>query len=81
LRSGSNSVVECLLPKQKVAGSNPVSRSKYKFVVCSPGRKPSRSLKTKVNNAAGYAVARAGLTAFSMGAAKYPLTLSLSNHR
>ena len=25
--SGSNSVVEYLLPKQKVAGSNPVSRS------------------------------------------------------
>lgn len=27
MRSGSNSVVECQLPKLKVAGSNPVSRS------------------------------------------------------
>ena len=27
---GSNSVVECLLPKQNVAGSSPVSRSKLK---------------------------------------------------
>jgi hypothetical protein len=27
--SGCNSVVECLLPKQKVVGSNPITRSIY----------------------------------------------------
>jgi hypothetical protein len=33
--SGSNSVVECLLPKQKVASSNLVSRSiSLKTMVC-----------------------------------------------
>ncbi len=33
--SGSNSVVECDLAKVEVAGSNPVSRSRFAF---SPGR-------------------------------------------
>ena len=31
--SGCNSAVECLLPKQDVAGSNPVTRSIPKFLV------------------------------------------------
>ena len=35
--SGSNSVVEYLLPKQKVAGSNPVSRSKANPLVGTGG--------------------------------------------
>jgi hypothetical protein len=26
---GYNSVVECLLPKQKVVGSNPITRSRF----------------------------------------------------
>ena len=29
--SGSNSVVEYLLPKQKVVGSNPITRSSFDF--------------------------------------------------
>ena len=31
--SGRNSVVECLLPKQKVVGSNPIARSIISFRV------------------------------------------------
>jgi hypothetical protein len=33
--SGSNSVVECQLPKLDVAGSNPVSRSIFS-ITCNP---------------------------------------------
>ncbi len=45
---GRNSVVECLLPKQKVVGSNPIARSiSLDIVVAAAKRLASRPLRTK----------------------------------
>ncbi len=42
-RAGVTQLVECNLAKVDVAGSNPVSRSKARFILHIPASKPAQS--------------------------------------
>ena len=59
LRAGVTQLAECLLPKQNVAGSNPVSRSTFPFVpsttLCMRGRDlaPDLGLRDATKNEEG----------------------------